>query len=196
MLHLRRLWVLLIGLAIGAVAVYGQGAEAAISVGAAVFTNKNLGALSATEALTLKNGIRISARLDINSWKFFGHEVGYGYNRPKLVFGSQGEVGMSVHQGFYDFMVHALPEGSPFRPFVCAGGGFSSFFPPGSSAFAGNGITKVGFNYGGGVKVKVSPIFGIRVDLRDYVTAKPFDLPNVNGLLHNIEASAGFAVLF
>ncbi len=196
MLNLQRTWLLLVGLMIGAVAAHGQGAEAAISAGVAIFTNKNLGALSTTDVLTLKNGVRISARLDINSWRFFGHEVGYGYNRPKLVFGRQGEVGMSVHQGFYDFMVHALPEGSPLRPFVCAGGGFSSFFPPGSSAFSGNGITKVGFNYGGGVKVKVSPIFGVRVDLRDFVTAKPFDLPNVNGLLHNIEASAGFAILF
>src|SRR5712692_9170763 len=164
MLHVQRLWLIAVMLSIGAAAAYGQSAEASISAGVAVFTNKNLGDLGTTgaarEILTLKNGFRLTARFGINSWRFLGHEFGYGYNRPKLVFGSSREVGMSVHQGFYDFVVHALPEGSPFRPFVCGGGGFSSFFPPGTSTFSGNGITKASFNYGAGVKVKVSPIFG------------------------------------
>jgi hypothetical protein len=81
---------------------------------------------------------------------------------------------------------------------VCAGGGFSSFFPPGTSAFSGNGFTKFSYNYGGGVKVKLSPIYGIRLDVRDYVSGKPFGdfIPNVKGQLHNIEVSAGIAILF
>ena len=134
MLHLRRAWLIGVCLAIGAVGAYGQGAEASLSLGAGIFTNKNLGDLGVSDAvrqtLTLKNGFRLTARFGINSWKFLGHEFGYGYNHTRLVFGSQGDVGMGVHQGFYDFMVHALPEGSPLRPFVCGGGGFSTFFPP------------------------------------------------------------------
>ncbi|MBI3665137.1 MAG: outer membrane beta-barrel protein [Acidobacteria bacterium] len=182
-------------------AAYGQTAEASISVGASIFTNKDLGDLGVVNAvqqtLKLDNGFRISARLSLNQLRFFGHEIGYGYDRSHLVGLESGPATMAVHQGFYDFLVHALPEGSPVRPFVCAGGGFSSFYPPGASVYAGNGITKFGYNYGGGIKVKLSPVFGLRFDVRDYVSGKPdFGLPNVKGLLHNVEASAGFAILF
>lgn len=197
---LRRSWWLCLWTALATAGAYGQGAEASLSVGAAIYTDKNLGDLgivgATQETLRLQNGFRISARFGVNSWRFFGHEFGYGYNRTKLVFGSQGDVGMGVHHGFYDFVAHALPEGSSLRPFVCGGAGFSTFFPPGTSAFAGNGITKVNYNYGGGFKVRLSTIYGMRFDLRDYVTGKPFDLPNVRGRLHNIEASAGIALFF
>ena len=187
-----------------AAAAYGQAAEASVSMGASIFTDKDLGDLgvqgAARETLKLDgSGFRITARFSINNWRFFGHEFGYGYDRTGLDFGSQGgKVGMAVHQGFYDFLAHALPEGATIRPFVCAGGGFSSFFPPGTSAFSGNGFTKFGYNYGGGVKLKLSPIYGMRFDLRDYVTGKPFGefFPNVRGMLHNVEVSAGIAILF
>ncbi len=42
--------------------------------------------------------------------------------------------GMATHQGFYDFLVYATPEGSKIRPFIAAGAQFSNFVPPGSSA--------------------------------------------------------------
>ncbi len=196
---MRKLWVLVCVL-MGTAVTYGQGAEASVSLGMGIFNDKNLGDLGVVNAvqqtLRLQNGFRISARFGINSWRFFGHEFGYGYNHTQLVFGGQDKVGMGIHQGFYDFLVHALPEGSGVRPFVCGGGGFATFYPPGSSAFAGNGITKFGVNYGGGLKVKLAPIYGVRFDIRDYVTGKPFDLPNVSGRLHNIEASVGFSILF
>ncbi len=196
MRNLLRMGLGCVCLAWGAAAAYGQTAEASVSLGAGIFTDKNLGQISLTDTAQLKNGFRLSARLSINQWRFFGHEIGYGYNHTTLDFGSQGSTGMGVHQGFYDFLAHALPAGSPIRPFVCGGVGFASFFPPGTSVYGGNGITKFGLNYGGGVKVKLSPIYGVRVDVRDYVTGKPFNFTNVSGLLHNVEVSAGFSILF
>ncbi len=195
-----KLWL---GMVLGMGLVYGQAAEGSLSFGRSIFTDKDLGefgiAAGVRETLRIGDGFRVTARLSLNNWRFFGHEFGYGYDRSSLRVG-QEKVGMSVHQGFYDFLVHALPEGSSVRPFVCGGGGFSSFFPPGASAFQGNGVTKFGYNYGAGVKVRVGPIYGFRVDLRDYVTGKPFKnefgLQNVRGMLHNIEVSAGFAVFF
>ena len=56
-------------------------------------------------------------------------------------------------------------------------------------------MTKIGFNYGGGLKVKIAPMFGLRLDLRQYMTGKPFDLPNKNGLLRQMEVSVGFSLL-
>jgi hypothetical protein len=183
----------------GTAAAYGQAAEAGLSFGAGIFTDKDLGNLSGStvrEALTLDSGFRLSGRFNINSRRFLGHEIAYSYQRSKLVFGSQGDVGMTIHNLYYDLLLHALPEGSVVRPFVCGGGGFSTFYPPGASVFAGNGVTKFGYNYGAGVKIRVSPIYGVRLDVRDHVTGKPFDLPDVSGRLHNVEVSAGFAILF
>lgn len=198
-----RQWCSLFGCAMMAAGLaYGQSAEAALSFGRSIFTDQNIGDLGVSgavkETLKVGDGFRVTARFSINSWRFLGHEFGYGFERSSLDFGSQGKSGMNVHQGFYDFMVHATPEGTSIRPFVCAGGGFSSFFPPGTSAFSGNGFTKVSYNYGGGVKVKLSPIYGVRFDVRDYVSGKPFGdfIPNVKGRLHNIEASAGIAIFF
>ncbi len=191
-----------VGVAMAAGLAYGQAAEASLSVGRSIFTDKNIGDLgvqgSVRETLKLGDGMRLTARFSINSWRFLGHEFGYGYERSALDFASSGKSGMNIHQGFYDFVAHATPEGVSIRPFVCAGGGFSSFFPPGTSAFSGNGFTKFSYNYGGGVKVKLSPIYGVRLDVRDYVSGKPFGdfIPSVQGRLHNLEVSAGIAILF
>ena len=192
-----------LGAMVAAPALYGQAAEGSVSVGRSIFTNKSLGELGlqqgVRETLRVGDGMRVTARLNINSWRLFGHEVGYGYDRSSIRLGVD-KVGMSVHQGFYDMLLHGLPEGSTIRPFLCAGVGFSSFFPPGASVSYGNGVTKFGYNYGAGVKVRTGPMYGFRLDVRDYVTGKPFKdqfgLQNVRGMLHNLEVSAGFAVFF
>ena len=89
-----------------------------------------------------------------------------------------------------------LPEGSPVRPFIAGGGQFSTFVPPGASVTYGTGTTKYGGNFGAGVKVKLTSMFLLRIDLRDYVTTKPFDLIGKSGALHQIEASAGLGLFF
>jgi len=148
--------------------------------------------------VSLTDGWRFGFRVTLNNWRFFGHEFGYGYNRTKLRFsdpsGTQ-EAGMAIHQGFYNFLVYAIPEGSPVRPFVTGGGHFSNYTPPGTSVTSGGGSTKFGINYGGGVKARVSERFGIRFDVRQYVTGKPFDLQGSSGSLKLLEISAGFSLL-
>jgi hypothetical protein len=61
---------------------------------------------------------------------------------------------------------------------------------------SGYGDNKFGYNYGAGLKFRINDSYGIRIDARDYVTGKPFDLPNNSGRLHNLELSAGFSLLF
>jgi hypothetical protein len=203
-LLLRVLLGIVVGLGAGAVAAYGQAAEASLSFGAGLFTNKNIGDLSAVggtagEILKLSSGFRLSARLDFNAWRYLSHEIGYGYQRSSLDFGSLGgKTGMNVHHVYYDLLLHARPEGSAVRPFVAGGGGFSTFYPPGASVFSGNGSTKFGFNGGAGIKVRIKPTYGFRFDVRDYINAKPnpYALPGVSGLLQNVEATVGFSILF
>lgn len=190
-----------------AMMAFGQVGEVALSLGAALLRNENLGTAAGTTSsgaeatfnATAKANFRFALRFTVNTKRFIGHEGGYAYNHAKLSFDTTPvqEVGMSIHQGFYNFLVYATPEGFKVRPFATGGGHFSTFYPPGASVFSGNGVTKFGLNYGGGVKVKVTEVWMIRMDVRDYFQGKPdLGLSNVKGLLHLWEASAGLAFTF
>jgi len=150
--------------------------------------------------ITLEDGFRLALRFTINSYRFMGHEIGYGYAQSSADVAATGESqGMSIHSFFYDFLIYATPEGSPFRPFVCGGAQFSSFFPPGTSVYYGNQVTKFGVNYGGGLKFMVKAPFGARVDLRQYASPKP-DLfqtaQGPSGWMRQTEISAGVSFNF
>jgi len=176
-----------------------QMAEISMNFGQSLFRNERLGTSipGASQFFKVKDGFRIGARLTFNSYRFMGHEIVYAYSRSKLgLTDSSEQVGMPTHQYGYNLLIYVTPEGAPVRPFVTGGGHFSSFYPPGTSVYSGTGVTKFGANYGAGLKVKVSPLFLVRIDIRDYVTTKPFDLYDKKGALHQIEASAGLGVHF
>lgn len=158
------------------------------------------------ESFSLSDGIRIGGRMAFNPRRFFGHEVSYSYQHGGLNLLTSGaganpdeqEVGtVRAHNMYYNAVLHALPTGSPVRPFATGGGGFSSFFLPGVSTFSGGGDTKFGYNYGGGLKFNLYK-YGVRFDVRNHVTGKPFGryLPNVEGKLNNLEISVTFSILF
>ena len=162
------------------------------------------------ESFSLSNGIRIGGRMAFNPRAFFGHEVSYSYQHGGLNLltsnegtddgSSAGERNLGAvraHNMYYNAVLHALPTGSPVRPFATGGGGFTSFFLPGVSTLSGGGDTKFGYNYGGGIKFNLFK-YGVRLDVRNHVTGKPFGryLPNVEGKLNNLEISVTFSVLF
>jgi opacity protein-like surface antigen len=193
-----RLCVLTLALAAAAAA---QVAEFSFSGGQSRLSNRAIGSLSTgagakSDDLELRDGFRFGFRMTLNNWRFFGHEVGYAYNRTQLrVNGTPPQdFGTAIHQGFYNFLVYAMPEGSKVRPFAAGGGHFSSFQFPGYSVTQGGGSTKFGFNYGGGLKVRAGEKFIVRFDLRQYQTGKPFDFPMQSGLLRQTEISAGFGI--
>lgn len=195
-----RTFVLLITLTLLSIAsLSAQGAEAGVYVGVSQFGNADLGDVGFTaQPVTGENGFKAGARLSLNAI-FTGHELSYGYERHKLKVGSQDEADANVQQFYYNFVVHLTPKPTPIRPFVTVGAGASSFSPTAQGIFeTAGGETKLGVNYGGGVKVKLGPLLGLRFDVRDHVTGKPnfLDLPDVNGRLHSIEYSAGISLLF
>ncbi len=156
------------------------------------------------EEFSISNGVRIGARMAFNPKRFIGHEVSYAYQHSGLSLSANDGEGttdsdlgtVKAHNMFYNVVAHAVPEGMPIRPFVTGGGGFTSFFLPGFSSFSGYGDTKFGYNYGGGVKINLF-MYGIRFDVRNHVTGKPFGdyLPNIEGTLNNMEFSVTFSVL-
>ncbi|MCB1018734.1 MAG: outer membrane beta-barrel protein [Acidobacteria bacterium] len=154
------------------------------------------------ETYQLGNGIRIGARMSFDYRGYFAHEIAYNWQRskyrvvtddPSNASSGVSEASSNIHNYYYNFVAHATHRGSVVRPFVTGGGGMSSFVPPGYSALS-RGQTKFGYNYGGGIKFKLSDRYGIRFDVRDHVTGKPFY--QEPGRLHNVETSATFSFLF
>ncbi len=151
--------------------------------------------------ISLDDGWLLGFRLTLNSGRFFGHEFGYSYNRTTMQFTAVDEsaefdgAGTAVHEGFYNFLLYAMPEGTKVRVFGTGGGHFHNYAWPGLSAISGGGSTKFGFNYGGGIKVRVTPIWGLRFDVRDYWNGKPFDLIDQDGWIRHLQFSAGFSLL-
>jgi len=171
-----------------------QSFEAGAFGGVSRVNGKDIGTLSLgdTDRITLKDGWCFGGRMTINNWSHFGHEVGYRYTRTAFVI-QDTSTGTAVHQGFYNFLAYATPEGSRVRPFATGGVQFSNFIYPGYTVSQGGGSNKVGYNYGGGVKVRVSPKYLIRLDVRQYVQGKPFDFPGQSGKVSLLEVSAGFS---
>jgi hypothetical protein len=138
----------------------------------------------------MDKGFRVGARVTFNSWKYFGHEANYAYQRARLDLGGLAKLGdaFSVHNYYYNFLAYGTPRDTVVRPFVTGGAGASSI----------RGDTKPGFNFGAGLKFKLSERYGLRVDIRDHVTGKleDFRITLDPGKLHNVEFSAGFSALF
>ncbi len=202
-------WALLAGWLFSSLA-FSQSFEAAVSGGVSRFGDAKLGTatgIATDPQYVMKDGWRISFRMALNSWRFFGHEFGYAYSHASIdvppITVSTGlagtstlpaqNIGVSIHQGFYDFLAYATPEGTRVRPFAAGGVQFTSFVPPGASVSYGTQVTKYGINYGGGLKVRLTDIWGIRFDARYYNMGKPFDFPNQSGRLIQAEYSAGFS---
>jgi opacity protein-like surface antigen len=183
---------------------WAQSGEFWFDAGESVLSSRGIGtdqALGGTSNdVQLNNGFRFGFRFCFNQGDHFGHEVQYAYSRTHLQFNDQpgsSPLGMAIHQGGYNFLGYLTKEGSKIRPFGTAGVQFSNFVQPGASATYGGGENKFGFNYGAGVKVRVGPKFGVRLDVRQYVSGKPsFGLAMTSGTLRQTEVSAGFGLLF
>ncbi len=187
-----------------ATGLWAQLGELSISAGKSTMRNNVLGTQRDLTGQTLEykseTDFRLGFRFTFNSYRFFGHEIGYAYNRGKFKVTTTppAEVGMPVHQGMYNFLAYGTPEGSTMRPFITGGVHFSTFYPPGTGVFSGNGVTKFGYNYGAGLKFRLSSLLMMRLDARNYTTGKPFgeSFPDQTGFLNQLEISAGLGIAF
>jgi opacity protein-like surface antigen len=160
-----------------------QGFEASLNVGASAIRTRDLGS-----GYTLDRGFKLAGRMTMNTREYMGYEIGYAYNRAQLAQAGQGQQGMGIHQGFAGVLLYATPRDARIRPFLAGGGHFANFVPPGASATQGQGETRFGINYGGGVKIKITGPWQVRLDFRQFNTAKPF---SATGRMRMNEISAG-----
>jgi opacity protein-like surface antigen len=162
-----------------------QSFEGAVSGGVSALNSKDLGS-----GYTLDNGFRLTFRMTINTKEHSGYEFGYAYNRTHLGTTGADATGMGAHQVFGDYLLYATKQESRIRPFVAGGLQFTNFVPPGQSGSYGQGEMKYGFNYGGGVKMRITGPWHFRVDVRQFNQGKPFGLGGSGRLLQN-EISVG-----
>lgn len=186
---------------------YGQDAEIGITGGYSTFRDGQIastggGAVSTTYEYT--DGIRIGARMSFDFRKYFAHELSYAFQSSKFkatVDDRESKIltvtesRSQIHNYYYNFVVHATPRDARVRPFVTGGVGGTAFIPPGYSSFQVQGQTKLGYNYGAGIKFLATDNYGIRFDVRDHATGKPF-FRNTDGMLHSLETSMTFSFLF
>jgi opacity protein-like surface antigen len=153
----------------------------------------------------IDNGWRIGFRIAFNSSGPFGHEFQYSYSRPKFidnkgnVLGTVGSDKMEIHQAGYNFLYYFSPRESAVRPLATVGVHVNDFVLPGSASTSQDSDTKWGFNYGVGLKWRITPLLAVRGDLRAYESGKPNwggTFFNQGGLQHQIEASAGLGIYF
>jgi len=186
-----------------------QSGEFWIGAGGSILANPDIGTTApdgVPSDVQLAHGFRINFRYAFNSSGHFGHELQYAYNRTSFtdnqgdILGDVGGAGTAIHQFGYNLLyyVHETKENMKVRPFVTAGFHLSDFVLPGSGVLQGSSV-KPGGNLGAGVKVRLSPLFGFRFDVREYMTGKPGWgglLTNRTGLLYQTEISAALGVLF
>ncbi len=150
--------------------------------------------------VTLTDGWHFGFRGGFVSGDHLGYEMGYIYNRTNLRFNEGGgafaQQGMAYHQVAFNALYYFTGPDAKVRPFVTGGAGFTNYAPPGSSAAYGGGSTKLGVNYGGGVKIKLTAKYGLRFDVRQATTPKPLGLALASGWLRENEFSAGFGLYF
>ena len=194
---MRKCLAVLFFSACGSTLALAQSAEISVSGGVTRIGGDLVTDPSSNAAVTWKSGFRMGIRFTWNQGKLLSHEVGYGYSRTQLWEQHQEIAPITAHQGFYDALINATPEGSRVRPFACGGVQFTTFYPPGASTYYGGTVTKFGINYGGGIKVKLTSIWGIRADFRQYAMGKPeFGFGNTSGWMRLTEITGGVAFMF
>ena len=163
--------------------------------------------------LQVKSGAVFAVRFDLSQGEHIGYEFQYRNSRMPLQYNyAQGapQLQAAINEGGYSFVAYLNGRESRARFFGTAGLQVTDFVRPSDSAIGcesanctvasqpptTGGNFKVGFNYGAGAKIRIKSRYGVRFDVRQYVSGKPFNLPLSSGLLSRTEISAGFGVSF
>jgi hypothetical protein len=167
----------------------------------------------ASNDLQAKGGALFTIRFDADKGNHIGHEIGYMNSRMPLQYNYEAgvpNVGAAINRGGYNFLGYLNGRESRVRFFATIGAELTHFSRPSDSAIGcessnctvasqpptTGGNNRFGLNYGAGIKAGVGRRLGVRIDVRQYIDAKPFDLRLSSGLFQQTEVSAGFGVVF
>jgi len=211
----RSLLALLLG-CLAASALHAQKYE--VTVGGAYWRlkNTNLGSNNTNDAkdddtsIKGKNGFGVRATL--NTKGYYGHEIMFGQSRADVSTTIRETVDkatvstvftdrVKITHGAYDFLMYMMPRDEWWRPFIAVGANYQKYGAPNIAAWTTGATGNIGFNYGGGIKLKFSNVL-MRLDVRDYIGGKPYDLSFSSfsqigsGRVRQMEFSAGIGIGF
>ena len=164
--------------------------------------------------VTIKGDVGFGGRLTWNTKGYYGHEFGYLRTRGTLFAKIRDGSDVTERQGrvimqhlFYNFMMYMMPNGERVRPFITGGMTGVQYGEPNIAEWSRSKSRNYGFNYGGGLKFKFGHAI-IRLDVRQHLTGKPYDLhfgsatsaisPGIEsgGLLKHLEGTLGIGFGF
>jgi len=152
----------------------------------------------------------------LNTHGYYGVEVGILRSRArldsKLIPAAGGDPVLesgtvTQNQVFLNGICYFMPRGEWFRPFVTAGFDAQFWSAPGSGVpdWAGGSSKNLGFNYGGGIKLRILKPVYVRLDVRDIWAGAPYGLQYANdasgsprspGLYRQLQGTLGLSVTF
>ena len=140
------------------------------------------------------NGIKIGVRGTANVTDHWGAEATYSFSSNGLRVtraapATAQDFGVHLHQITGNALYFFTARDRTFRPFLTAGVGLSRYSPTSDAKLAATqsflnqpavltSSSSFNFNFGGGIETRPWEHFGLRLDLRDHLTAIPtFGLP-------------------
>jgi hypothetical protein len=191
---------------------HGQRFEVSVIGGMNRPKNSNLGSLDLTtpkddDVKFIDHQPGLGLALTWNTRGYYGHELSYLRSRVLLRTTVPREAGDFVQEDWlylqrlaYNFLIYFMPAGERWRPFV-TGGVHATRYPQGNVPEWTTGNSRNwGFNYGGGIKLMPIRHFQIRLDIRQDLNGKPYDLAFAalggGGRLKHLIATAGAGFTF
>lgn len=189
-----------------------QSGEVWLDAGVSALANTAIGSGSPTgnsnDIDLSRAGYRIGLRFTYNSSGHLGNELQYSYNHASLndptglILQVPGSGSMGINQFGYNLLyyLNSNNDEAKVRPFFTAGVHLNDFVMPFDVNNRDNADSwRPGFNYGGGMKFRLSRLFAWRFDIRGYDSGKPnwsSLLYKQSGLLQQFEATAGIGFYF
>lgn len=160
----------------------------------------------------LRGHTGLGVRVTWNTKGYYGHELGFTKNRATLTTAMRETVGKVVEETvledriiienfWYNFLLYMMPRGERFRPFISFGGQMHRYGKPRFEEWTRERVRSYGVNYGIGLKIRLFKYGLLRLDMRDHIGGKPFDLEfeefsKTGGIMRQQEYSAGVGLTF
>ena len=211
---MKRIWCIALLLVAAFASLRAQTFEVSPVYGWARMGKSPLGSSSAEsqkdDDTTLRNGYSYGLRFTINTRGYYGHELSYVQSRVGLRVRLQPtadavketfESKIRVHQVSYNFLIYFMPKNERWRPYMTGGVESHRYGQPNVENWTGGSFRNYGVNYGAGIKVRLFKNALVRLELRDCITGKPYDLPFEDqaigaGFIRQQQAAVGVAVTF
>jgi outer membrane protein W len=164
----------------------GQNWEIGGGAGYGVYRNATISGAAGSVDAGVRNAYSVTGVVSEDLFEHLSGEIRYVYQAGSTFLQSgsaQGTVSGSSHTFTYDALLHLKPRESRIRPFVAFGAGAKYYATSGNTPKAQpvpaiavlttQSQWEPAFDFGGGVKYRVTDHLVVRGDVRDYISFFP-----------------------